>query len=191
MPASEASPPPDGAYEVKGTWLVTAHRFLEHRGSPGALDPHLSDATREMLADPIASEWYPEQVLAEVLEALRRGLADGDAGRFELLLEEAAEFGAHRFLTAILRLSTPGFMLRRIPTLWQILRRGPGYVRVESRPGATQVLYANFPFFDDENYRLLTRASVRVLLRLTGIATPQVEITDWTRRTLDLVAHHD
>lgn len=183
-------PAPKDAYRIKGIWLVTARRFLESRNATDALDAHLDDATRALLADPIASEWYPETMLAEILAAMRVGLCGGDAARFERLLEDAAEYGVHRFLTAILRISTPRFMLGRVPTLWKILRRGPATVEVAPLPHATAVRYANFPFFDDENYRLLTRSSLRVLLRLAGITAPHVEIADWTPTSLDVVARH-
>ncbi len=187
-------PPPNSPaksdYECKGIWLVTAQRFLDRRYAPDALDAHLSAEARDILADPVASEWYPETLLAEVLAAMRAALAGGNAERYELLLEEIAEFGVHRFLSAVLHLTSPSFMLGRVPTLWRILRRGPAQILLEPLPNATAVRYGNFPFFADENYRLLARASIRVLLRLTGIASPQVDITDWTPTSLDILARH-
>jgi hypothetical protein len=58
-------------------------------------------------------------------------------------------------------------------------------------PEGSVVRYRAFPFFADENYRILTRASIRVLLRQSGIAWPNVELVRWSDDSLDVLGHHE
>lgn len=157
-------------HEVKGSFFVIARKLIRE-GYPEREEEFakaLRPEVRESYEDALASQWLPEEHLQEMLGALRSVVARGDHDRFEALLEESVQMGVHRFFTALLSLASARFVLRRIPVLWRLIRRGGSRVRVESHPDGTMVCYQAFPFFDDPVYETLTRASIQVLLRLTG-----------------------
>ncbi len=161
---------PSVAHEVKGSFFVIARKLLRERYADrepefmAALTPEV----RATYEDTLASQWVPEEHLQEMLGALRSVVARGELARFETLLEESVEMGVHSFFTALLSLASAGFVLRRIPVLWKLIRRGGSRVRVEKHAEGTLVCYEAFPYFDDPVYEALTRSSIRVLLRLTG-----------------------
>ena len=181
-----------GRSEVKGSWFVTGQRVLASRPDSvrDAVRAALPPEARGPFDGPLASEWYPEETLQAVLSALYDVVAEGEPERFEELMEETVEHGIHRFFSVVLKLSRPGFVLRQIPTMWKMIRRGPGHVRVEGAPGGSHVRYADFPFFADMHYRVLTRASIRVLLRQAGVRPAEVRVEDWGPSHLTLFARH-
>ncbi|MBO6934978.1 MAG: hypothetical protein JJ863_08380 [Deltaproteobacteria bacterium] len=179
------------AHEVKGSFFVIARKLLRERYADrekefmAALGPEV----RATYEDTLASEWLPEEHLQEMLGALRSVVARGEAVRFETLLEESVEMGVHSFFTALLSLASAGFVLRRIPVLWKLIRRGGSHVSVRKHPEGTLVCYQAFPYFDDPVYEALTRASIRVLLRLTG-EKGQVRVVHRTERQLHILGVH-
>jgi hypothetical protein len=178
--------------EIRASWVLTARRLIEEL-RPSAkpeLVRYLPASHANVLDDAVPGDWYPEEVLSGLLLGLHEVMADGDAARFEVLLERAVELGIHRFFSAVLKLSSPGFVLARVPTLWNLSRRGTGRVRVERQVEGSLVSYRDFPYFHLERYRVLTRASIRVLLRQTGIAAPIVEIVRHSDVTCDVLGHH-
>lgn len=179
--------------EIKGSWLVTVHRLLEREPPEvrAAVVAHLPEEHATVLDGVLPGQWYPEELLQALLGGLRQELAGGDAARFEALLERGVELAIHRFFSAMLRLTTPSFVLGRVPTLWNLTRRGMGRVSVERVPEGSLLRYRSFPFFGDESYLLLTRASIRLLLRQCGMSQPRVELLRWTDDSCDVLARHD
>ncbi len=170
--------------EVKGAWFVSAHAFLA--AEPGALERVLAEVPeshRNALADPSAGRWYPEVTLQETLGAFRRVHAR-TANDFVAAIDACTVIGTSRFFRALLSLTTPGFVLRRVPTMWRQVRRGPGGVTVMTDAAEALLTYENFPYFDDENYRLLTVGSLRALVRICTGAAPTVTIEDATGTSL-------
>ena len=125
------------AHEVKGSFFVIARKLLRERY--GSREPEflaaLSPAVRASYEDALASQWLPEAHLQEILGALRSVVAGGDAERFDTVLEDSVHMGVHRFFTALLSLASAGFVLRRIPILWKLIRRGGSRVEVRPHPG--------------------------------------------------------
>jgi hypothetical protein len=179
--------------EIRASWVLTARRLIQEvrPSAQPELVRYLPPEYAHVLDDALPGEWYPEEVLSALLAGLHDVLAEGDVERFEVLLERAVQLGIHRFFSAMLKLSSPGFVLARVPTLWGLTRRGAGSVAVERRPEGSLVCYRNFPYFGLEHYRLLTRASIRVLLRQTGIAQPQVDLVAFTSSSCDVLGRHD
>lgn len=137
-------------------------------------------SVRSALAEPVAAQWYPEICLAHTLAALRRQLTDGSAFEFMRLVEDITIDGVGRFFRLVLALASPAFVLRKVPVLWGRMRRGQGRVEVELLGDRVQLRYAEFPWFDDENYRLMTMATLRGVTRAAGASTPLVEPVRWT-----------
>ena len=67
-------------------------------------------------------------------------------------------------------------MLRKVPKMWNIIRRGAGGATVEADETHAVVRYHEFPYFDDANYRLLTLGAVRSLMTLCGARQARVEL---------------
>jgi hypothetical protein len=174
--------------EVKGLWLSTARKFL--------LDKHglrtLDDVARAMgahgdaLREPLASAWYPEEALQAGLDAMNRVLAFEDPERFRLVMETCADCGINTFFRALIRLGTPPFVLRKIPAMWSRIRRGDAFVTVDADDESAVVHYERFPFFYDANYRVMTVAALRTLMRTCAGRDPRVEIVRYQRDALDV-----
>ena len=172
--------------EVKGAWFVSARTYLA--AEPDALERVLAEVPalhREALAEPSASRWYPEAALQETLGAFRRTRCRDVAG-FVDMIDACTVIGTSRFFRALLSLSTPAFVLRRVPAMWKQIRRGQGAVTVTTEEGEARLAYRDFPYFDDENYRLLTVGSLRAVVRISTGAAPIVQIADATKTSLDV-----
>lgn len=174
-------------YQVKGTWFVTAHRFLEEQRGEDTLQAVIESMGPEagpVLADPLASAWYPEDTALEMLRAFRERLCGGNPERYERLMVQMTELGISRFFRALLRLSTPGFVIGQVPTFRRQLRRGPSEVTVVRHERTFVVRYLRFPYFDTEEYRLGFKAQLEALVRTSTSQEPELHITDHDHSTL-------
>jgi hypothetical protein len=179
---TERTPPS----EVKGLWFTAARRYALESFGQDALDAlvaHMGPAHGAILGSALSSEWYPEEPLQRLLAACHEVLARGDPAEFVHVTEEASLVAIHHFFRALLRLVPPGTMLRKIPTMWNIMRRGPGGVRVETGATGGVVRYSRFPYFDDVHYRLMTKGAIRALMQLCGTAA-DVELGPHTSDSL-------
>jgi hypothetical protein len=179
-----------GDSEVKGIWFASACGWIRRQHGNDVLarvDARMPMGFRGLLLDPLPSEWYPERALALMLAAARAELTDGSAPQFITLLEDITLDGVGRFFRLVLSLSSPRFVLGKVPVMWSRLRRGAGVVSIEMKPDAVLVRYGEFPHFDDENYRLMTVASLQGICRATGSKAPRAEIERWTSDALDVL----
>jgi hypothetical protein len=178
-----------GQSEVKGLWFVVARRHLVDRHDPGLaarmaelVDPPL----RPSILDPLRSEWYPEACLQEMMRAYDELVTHGDQRKLVAAFEECTLQGVHRFFQAMLRLTSPDFLLRKTPVLWNYVRRNQGGVSVEADAERAIVRYARFPYFDDVRYRLLALGTLRPLATLCGGTNPRAEVIGYGRDWLDV-----
>jgi hypothetical protein len=173
--------------EVKGYWFTTARRYVLQNFGQEAVDAvaaHMGTVYGPLLASALHSEWYPEESLRSMLAALDVVIAKHDPGQYVRVIEEASLVGIHHFFRALLRLVPPGTMLRKIPTMWSILRRGAGRVVVETDDTGGVVRYSLFPYFDDPLYRLMTKGAIQSLMTLCGTRHARVELGTHTRDSL-------
>lgn len=175
--------------EVKGLWFVVGRRYvLDHYGEEklAACIARMGDRNAQALSNPIASQWYPEETLQQTLGVLDLVVAGGDQEAFVRIMLECSLLAVNHFFRALLRLVPAPTMLRKIPKMWSLIRRGPGRVVVEADETHAVVKYSDFPYFDDVHYRGLTVGAVRSLLVLCGAMQAEVEITAYTPETLTL-----
>lgn len=172
--------------EVKGAWFVSARMFLG--ADAPILDAVVAEVAlvhRHVLQEPASSAWYPEAALQETLRAMRK-VHCPEEGRFVDAIDACTVIGTSRFFRALLSLSTPAFVLRRVPTMWGQIRRGKGRVAVTTTDEDAVLQYRDFPYFADENYRLLTLGSLRAVVRTSTGQTPQVTLENVTRDAIDV-----
>jgi hypothetical protein len=167
--------------EVKGVWFVAARDYaLEVHGQ--ALLDQLVERTppkyRDVYRAPIASAWYPEEALQEALSMLHEIVAQENDFMFEQIMEGCTEQGINRLFQMLLRMSSPGFVLRMVPTMWRQIRRGAGHVDVEQFAGHTLLRYSEFPWFEDRLYRLLTVGSLRAIVRYCTRRDPRIDLIE-------------
>jgi hypothetical protein len=163
--------------EVKGFWFTVPRRYVLENFGQDALDAvvaHMGPAHGVILDSALSSDWYPEETLTRLLVACDEVLARGNPAEFVHIVEETSLMAIHHFFRALLRLVPPAMMLRKIPTMWNIMRRGPGRVAVETSDEGGVVQYSRFPYFDDVLYRLLTKGAIQALMRLCGTSADVV-----------------
>ncbi len=175
--------------EVKGLWFVVARRYLIDHHDPDLprrmaelVDPALTAA----ILDPMRSNWYPEACLQQFMQAFDELVTHGDRKRLTATFEECTLQGVHRFFQALLRLTSPDFLLKKTPTLWNYVRRGAGYVTVEADEARAIVRYRDFPYFEDRNYHLLALGTLRPLATLCGGTNPRADALDYGKDWLDV-----
>jgi hypothetical protein len=180
--------------EVKGIWFVALRSYLRERAaaeSYGQVLAAIEPAHRAALADPIASAWYPEEALQAAFAAVRAQVAP-EPRQFLDLLDSSTEIATSRFFRALLKLASASFVIRQIPSIWTHVRRGAGSVVVDQRGGGTTVLqFRDFPYYYDENYRLLTVAAIRTIIRTSTGKVPRATIIRATDDSLDLRLEHE
>jgi hypothetical protein len=164
--------------EVKGLWFVVARRYLidkHHPELPYRMAELVAPELRQAILDPMRSAWYPEACLQEFMRAFDELVTRGDKKRLIATFEECTLNGVHRFFQALLRLTSPDFLLKKTPVLWNYVRRNQGSVSVEADENRAVVKYVDFPYFDDVRYRLLALGTLRPLATLCGGTNPRAE----------------
>ncbi|HTQ42096.1 MAG TPA: hypothetical protein VMI75_05005 [Polyangiaceae bacterium] len=173
--------------EVKGLWFTIGRRYVLENYGQDALDEltaHMGPEHGLVVTSALPSEWYPEATLQHTLAAMNAVLARKNPVEFVRIIEEASLLGIHHFFRALLRIVPPGMMLRKIPTMWSIMRRGSGHVEVETGDNTGVVQYSRFPYFDDTLYRLLTKGAIQSMMTLCGTPEAQVDLVKHTTDTL-------
>jgi hypothetical protein len=173
--------------EVKGLWFTVGRRYiLENYGEEmlAACIARLGDKHGAIFAEALPSEWYPEEALQQTLGVLAMVVAGGDMDEYARVIEDCSLLAVHHFFRALLRLVPPATMLRKVPTMWGLIRRGAGKVVVEADEVHGIVRYSEFPYFDDVNYRFLSLGAIRSLMTLCGATKARVELAGHTRDSL-------
>jgi len=173
--------------EVKGLWFTIGRRYVLENFGQEVLDEltaHMGAEYGAVVTSALPSEWYPEAPLQRTLAAMNVVLAKKNPAEFVRIIEEASLLGIHHFFRALLRIVPPAMMLRKIPTMWSIMRRGSGHVEVETGDNSAVVQYSRFPYFDDTLYRLLTKGAIQSMMTLCGTPDAQVDLVKHTTDTL-------
>ncbi len=153
--------------------------WLDAKRSRGDLDRMLDRMPSEhrgALEGSLTSQWYSEEALASALRAIDLELTRGDTAAFVDIIDACTEIGVSRFFRVLLRISTPRFVLRQVPTMWRQIRRGDATVEIVDVGDDVEVRYGAFPFFAEPLYELLTLGSLRALLRTCTGTNPRLEI---------------
>lgn len=182
-----------GRSEVKGAWFVTARSYVLERHGDAVLREIAESVGKEQqpaVLEPIASEWYPEEWLQQTLAAAHRIVAGGDEQEYVRFIEGCTEQGVSRFFSVLIEISTPSFILSKVPFMWDRIRRGPGQVTVSQEPTGSRIHYEKFPYFADPLYRLLTVGSLRAVVRRCTGAEPDVRIVDFSDDACTVDVHH-
>ena len=175
------------APEVKGVWFVTARRhILQQHGEDTlhAVAQTLSAAHRPMLLEPLASAWYAEEVFQEMMKAVMYALADGDEARFSRFIEECTELGVNTFFRILLRITSIGFLMRKMPALSKQYRRNDSICTVEEDAAGATLRWKAFPFLFDRNYRLFTVGTLVKTGELCTGVRPTGEVLEHGRDTM-------
>ncbi len=179
-------------HEIKGSAFVTLSRWLRDHTDPDRQAEFwlaLADAA-EPVRHAVAGQWFPETLHHEVLRALAATIAEGDLDRYEATIHACTLAGVQVFANLLLSMSSPAFVLRRTPTLYAVIRRGPATLTVEQSPGSSLLRYRQFPFFVDPLYRHYFRALLGAVVEPALGRTPPVELLDHGADWLDVRVGH-
>jgi hypothetical protein len=175
-----------GQSEVKGLWFVVLRRYLLERHDPGLVGrmaAHMDPPYRSALLEPYSMQWYPEACLTQVMRAYDDLITHGDERRLLAAVEDCTLQGVHRFFQALLRLTSPDFLLKKMPVLWRYVRRNQGSLSVETDAVRAIAKYVDFPYFDNAHYRVLALGTLRPLATLCGGTNPRADVLgfgkDW------------
>jgi hypothetical protein len=171
-----------GEPRAKGVWFVTARRQL--------LDTHGEDGLRRVatcmgedhayaLLEPLASAWYPETSFQRAMAAVADEVCGSDPERFVDFIEACTVQGINRFLRIILSMTSPAYVLTKMPVFWARHRQHNGRLDVEIAGRRARLSYVGFPFFADRNYRLCVRGMLRKTLQVSSGVRPEVTVRDY------------
>ncbi len=172
---------------VKGAWFVTARRVLlaEHGEAMLArVASRLGDEVAESMLHPLASAWYPETAFQQALEAVSIEACDGNVEPYGRFIESCTVAGINRFLRVLLSLTSPAYVLTKMPVFWARHRRNHGQLEVHLGTRTARLHYTDFPFFGDRNYRVMVRSILCKTLEITSGERPEVTVRDYTRDRL-------
>ena len=94
--------------------------------------------------------------------------------------------GANTFLRILLKISTPMFLFRSMPTFWAMHRKGNGTLEVDADARRARLHYARFPFFANPNYRLFVIAVLTKVTELSTGSRPRARVLAHTKDSLDV-----
>ncbi|MEB2310903.1 MAG: hypothetical protein OZ921_21810 [Sorangiineae bacterium] len=180
--------------EVKGVYFVSARDALVERAEPGALarvTAALPEATRRVFEEPLTSGWYPEVALHDLVTAIWSEICDRDRERFLEFLEFALTLGMKRFFRALLGVTSPGFFLRRYPTVFSAIRRGPPHVTVEVERTSATIHVHDMPYSDDPLYHLVYEAGFNVFFLLMKRTRPRMRLMGASATALTILLDWD
>lgn len=173
--------------QAKGVWFLTARRHLvDVHGETmvARVACRMGDEHAHALLEPIASSWYPEETFQRALAAVNEETCGGDPERFVELIEACTVLGVNRFLRIILGLTSPAYLLSKMPIFWARHRLDNGKLEVELGERSARLHYSEFPFFDDRHYRLFVRGVLRKTVELASGVRPDVTVRDYGRDRL-------
>jgi hypothetical protein len=167
---------------VKGVWFVTARRYLVE--SHGASTLHdvarsMKEVHRPMLLEPLPSEWYPEDAFQDALSAVMLKLARQDMHRFAEFIEGCTVLGVNLFLRILLTITSPSFLMRKMPVLSRQYRQNDWECIVDAQEHAATLEWRGCPYLADRNYRMYM---VAMLVKCTELCTKR-------RPTIEVVGH--
>jgi hypothetical protein len=168
--------------QAKGVWFVTARRQLFDGHDDGALlrvAGRMGEDHAHALLQPVASAWYPEATFQRAMQAVDEELCGGDPERFVEFIEACTVHGINRFLRIILSMTSPAYVLAKMPVFWARYRQNGGQLHVDIGDQRARLDYTGFPFFGDRNYRLFVRGVLRKTLEVASRARPEVTVRDY------------
>ncbi|MBL4684603.1 MAG: hypothetical protein JKY37_08455 [Nannocystaceae bacterium] len=182
--APQAVPAPA---QVKTLTFTTLRGFLlEHfdaeanRRIRGELDLQ----TRTLLDEAEPGAWALELQMQALMRAVYEQVLRRDDDAYLEFARALAAVGITRFMKIFLSLASARFVLRRIPVVWDRLRRNAGQVTTELAPGVVRIRYQNFPFFGDKLYRLLSIANCQALVFAATNRIPPARVVEYSDDSL-------
>ena len=178
------------ASRIKGLVFVTCRRFVEEGYGVEVCEALLSGlepAAREAFNEPDVSELYPEAYMHAFVTRMHSLVAGGDEEAFCDMIRGIARLGISRFFRLILSLTSPVFVVKRIPLLFKRLREGPAELRTELDSAHIVVHYDKFPWCGDPVYRLTSMANIQAAVEATGAACPRVTVSECSSTSMSLV----
>ncbi len=170
---------PEHTHLVKGNVFVTVREWLVQEHGADAYEQLLEAmpvAHAREVADPIPSTWHPEAIHQSMLHGLHAVFCGRDPRRYQEAIAALTILGVHKFARLVLQMSSNAFVLRRLPTLWRIIRRGPATTEVVQEGELTQIRYGAFPFYEDELYRSYILGVLTGIVRISAGADPEVQV---------------
>lgn len=179
--------------QVKSLTFVTLRHvlfssFVGERGDNvlSAVLDNLDLEARTTLQSAEPGGWVDEHLMLNVMETLLQTGFEGDSAAYQDFARGVAAAGISRFLKIFLSLTSARFALRRVPVVWNHLRRNAGAVDVQREGEGLRLTYVGFPFFAHEAYRLLSAANCEALAHAAAGKAPRAHVESWSTDSLQL-----
>lgn len=173
---------------VKGVWFVTARRhLLDVHGDPalGAVTRAMKPDHAKVLLEPLASQWYSEDVFQDAMRAVMEVHAHQDPHVFSEFIEACTVLGVNTFFRVLLRITSPAFLMRKMPGLSRQYRRNDWVCEVEADDHRALIFWRNVPYLSDRNYRLYCVAMLAKCSELCTGKRPKITLDghggDWLK----------
>jgi hypothetical protein len=178
--------------QAKGVWFVTARRHLLDVYGESMLARvarRMGEEHASTLLEPRPSAWYPELSFQSAVGAVMEETCDGDPERFVDFIEACTVLGINRFLRVILSMTSPTYVLTKMPVFWARHRQHNGRLTVDIGERRALLHYTEFPFFSDPNYRICVRGILRKTLEISSGVRPEVTVRDYGQDRLLVEVH--
>jgi hypothetical protein len=163
--------------EVKGVWFVTARRLVLRDFGEATLQAIAREMPQpEVLLEPLPSSWYHEDHFRDALRAHMQVLALHDTAIFLQFIEACTVLGVNTFFRILLRVTSPAFLMRKMPSLSRQYRRNDWTCTVEADDRQALVRWTDVPYLSDRNYRLYMIAMTVKCCELCTGRRPRCEI---------------
>jgi hypothetical protein len=173
---------------VKGVWFVTARRHLLEVHGQGVLEAvarAMKTDNGRVLLEPLASEWYPEDLFQDAMHAVMQAHAHHDPDVFCKFIEACTVLGVNTFFRILLRITSPAFLMRKMPGLSRQYRRNDWVCDVEADEHRALLHWRNVPYLSDRTYRLYVTSMLGKCAELCTGERPSVVTLghgdDWIR----------
>ncbi len=180
---------------VKGVWFVTARRhLLETHGASKlhAVARAMKPDHGAILLEPLASEWYSEDVFYDAMQAVHHVHAQLDTRVFCEFIEACTVLGVNSFFRVLLRITSPAYLLRQMPAMSLVYRRNDWICEVDAGDERATLTWRGCPYLVHRVYRLYCGAMIVKCVELCSGKRPAVEVAahgpDWMTVRVQYVA---
>jgi hypothetical protein len=163
--------------QVKGVWFVTARRLVLRDHGEDTLQAIARAMSKpEVLLEPMPSTWYHEDHFQDALHAHMLVLARQDTRVFAEFIEACTVLGVNTFFRILLRITSPAFLMRKMPSLSRQYRRNDWTCTVTADEQQATMTWTGVPYLADRVYRLYMVAMVVKCCELCTGRRPRCQI---------------
>jgi len=161
----------EGMAKIKGIALVASRDYLIKKFGINRVKKAVSTLSKEYqkyILKPIATEWYPEDVIVESFRTIQREFKIHSKVEVEETIKEGTLFLINRYLRKFIKIDDPEHYICLIPATWSFLHDTGDVQILEKSSNRVKLKYIDFPYINDPLYKRVILGTLLSALKASG-----------------------